>query len=125
MLINTRVRYLQDLLRTFLAEVERFKDDGHVAFGASLNLRDEVRRFEIELINYGLQQTHGHQGRAARLLGMNASTLNAKLKLYGLLSKANRRMAKDKRTALDISACPGPMMASDVTAAEIPTSSVS
>jgi DNA-binding NtrC family response regulator len=39
-----------------------------------------VRRFEIDLIRRALEQTGGHQSRAARLLGMNATTLNSKIK---------------------------------------------
>ncbi len=45
---------------------------------------DEVRRFEIDLIRRALDQTGGHQSRAARLLGMNATTLNSKIKTYNI-----------------------------------------
>jgi DNA-binding NtrC family response regulator len=49
------------------------------------SLYDEVRRFEIHLIRNALSQTRGHQKRAARLLGVKATTLNAKLKRYKIL----------------------------------------
>lgn len=49
-----------------------------------LNLRDEVRRFEIDLIQRALTRTHGSQVHAAKLLGLNATTLNSKIKRYGL-----------------------------------------
>lgn len=49
-----------------------------------INFYDEVRRFEIELIHRALAQTNGHQSRAARLLGMNATTLNSKIKTYNI-----------------------------------------
>jgi DNA-binding NtrC family response regulator len=49
-----------------------------------VNFYDEVRRFEIELIRRALAQTNGHQSRAARLLGMNATTLNSKIKTYNI-----------------------------------------
>ena len=58
--------------------------------GASLdvsrgvNFYDEVRRFEIDLIRRALEQTGGHQSRSARLLGMNATTLNSKIKTYNI-----------------------------------------
>ena len=39
--------------------------------GRGINFYDEVRRFEIDLIRRALDQTGGHQSRAARLLGMN------------------------------------------------------
>jgi DNA-binding NtrC family response regulator len=52
--------------------------------GRGVNFYDEVRRFEIDLIRRALVQTGGHQSRAARLLGMNATTLNSKIKTYNI-----------------------------------------
>jgi DNA-binding NtrC family response regulator len=49
-----------------------------------IDFYDEVRRFEIDLIRRALEQTSGHQSRAARLLGMNATTLNSKIKTYNI-----------------------------------------
>ena len=49
-----------------------------------INFYDEVRRFEIDVIRRALEQTNGHQSRAARLLGMNATTLNSKIKTYNI-----------------------------------------
>jgi len=49
-----------------------------------INFYDEVRRFEIDLIRRALDQTGGHQSRAARLLGMNPTTLNSKIKTYNI-----------------------------------------
>ncbi|HYN84930.1 MAG TPA: sigma-54 dependent transcriptional regulator [Pyrinomonadaceae bacterium] len=55
-----------------------------VDVSAGVNFYDEVRRFEIDLIRRALDQTGGHQSRAARLLGMNATTLNSKIKTYNI-----------------------------------------
>jgi DNA-binding NtrC family response regulator len=52
--------------------------------GRGVNFYEEVRRFEIDLIRRALEQTGGHQSRAARLLGMNATTLNSKIKTYNI-----------------------------------------
>jgi DNA-binding NtrC family response regulator len=52
--------------------------------GRGVSFYDEVRRFEIDLIRRALGQTGGHQSRAARLLGMNATTLNSKIKTYNI-----------------------------------------
>jgi len=49
---------------------------------------DEVKRFEIDLILRALEQTGGHQSRAARLLGLNATTLNSKIKSYNILARS-------------------------------------
>ncbi len=50
-----------------------------------VNFYDEVKKFEIDLIRRALDQTGGHQSRAARLLGLNATTLNSKIKAYNII----------------------------------------
>jgi DNA-binding NtrC family response regulator len=45
---------------------------------------DEVNRFQIELIHRALEITGGHQSRAAKLLGMNTTTLNSKIRYYNI-----------------------------------------
>jgi DNA-binding NtrC family response regulator len=54
------------------------------SFEYGVNFYDEVKRFEIDLIRQALEQTGGHQSRAARLLGLNATTLNSKIKAYNI-----------------------------------------
>ena len=54
-----------------------------------INFYDEVKRFEIDLIRRALDQTGGHQSRAARLLGLNATTLNSKIKSYNIESRSH------------------------------------
>jgi DNA-binding NtrC family response regulator len=44
----------------------------------------EVERYETELIKVALRRERGSQARAARLLRMKPTTLNAKIKRYGL-----------------------------------------
>ena len=55
-----------------------------VDVGRGVDFYDEVRRFEVDLIRRALERTSGHQSRAARLLGMNATTLNSKIKTYNI-----------------------------------------
>ena len=57
---------------------------GAIDISRGINFYDEVRRFEIDLIRRALDQTGGHQSRAARLLGMNPTTLNSKIKTYNI-----------------------------------------
>ena len=47
-----------------------------------VDLYNEVRRFETDIIERALAHTHGNQTRAARLLGVNLTTLNSKIKRY-------------------------------------------
>jgi DNA-binding NtrC family response regulator len=53
-----------------------------------ISLHDEVRRYERELICAALAHTMGHQLKAARLLGVKATTLNAKIKQYGISARS-------------------------------------
>lgn len=57
---------------------------GGIDLARGVNFYDEVKRFEIDLIRRALDQTGGHQSRAARLLGLNATTLNSKIKTYNI-----------------------------------------
>lgn len=49
-----------------------------------LGLQEEVQRYEIELIRSALQRTRGNQRRAAKLLRVKVTTLNCKIKRYGI-----------------------------------------
>lgn len=51
-----------------------------------IDFYEEVERYEIELIKNALQQSGGNQTQAAKLLRMKSTTLNAKMKHYGLSS---------------------------------------
>ncbi|MBA2737646.1 MAG: sigma-54-dependent Fis family transcriptional regulator [Pyrinomonadaceae bacterium] len=61
---------------------------GDINLSRGVNFYDEVRRFEIDLIRRALDQTGGHQSRAARLLGLNATTLNSKIKTYNIPARS-------------------------------------
>lgn len=60
----------------------------NIDMGRGVNFYDEVKRFEIDLIRRALDQTGGHQSRAARLLGLNATTLNSKIKTYNIQTRS-------------------------------------
>jgi DNA-binding NtrC family response regulator len=49
-----------------------------------ISFYDEVNRFQIDLIRRALEITGGHQSRAARLLGLNTTTLNSKIRYYNI-----------------------------------------
>lgn len=60
---------------------------GSIDLARGANFYDEVKKFEIDLIRRALDQTGGHQSRAARLLGLNATTLNSKIKSYNIQTR--------------------------------------
>ncbi len=49
-----------------------------------ISFYDEVNRFQIDLIRRALEITGGHQSRAAKLLGLNTTTLNSKIRYYNI-----------------------------------------
>ena len=59
-----------------------------IEISRGISFYEEVKRFEIDLIRRALAQTGGHQSRAARLLGLNATTLNSKIKSYNISLKS-------------------------------------
>lgn len=71
-----------DLAFEMIKQTEGFSGDIDISRG--VNFYDEVKKFEIDLIRRALDQTGGHQSRAARLLGLNATTLNSKIKSYNI-----------------------------------------
>lgn len=57
---------------------------GQIDLVRGISFYDEVARFEVALIKQALDLTNGHQSRAAKLLGLNATTLNSKIKAYNI-----------------------------------------
>jgi transcriptional regulator with GAF, ATPase, and Fis domain len=57
---------------------------GQIDLSRGISFYDEVNRFQIDLIRRALEITGGHQSRAAKLLGMNTTTLNSKIRYYNI-----------------------------------------
>jgi DNA-binding NtrC family response regulator len=77
-----RLNALRDLALMLLREVESLQIDQAAHARPDAGLQNQVRRFECELIRQALHQTGGNQSRAARLLGVKHTTLNAKIRRY-------------------------------------------
>jgi transcriptional regulator with GAF, ATPase, and Fis domain len=70
----------REILLTALRDLESIEADSQPSV-LKFRLRDEVRRFEIDLICAALQKTNGNQRHAA-MLGTNATTLQSTIKRY-------------------------------------------
>ena len=91
---QSRVGHLVDLTNDLLREIETLALDqsstdetGKVQtllLTDGIDLSQEVRRFEINLIKLALNQTRGNQARAARLLNVKPTTFYSKIKVYGI-----------------------------------------
>ena len=74
---------LREAAITLLREVESLTNKQPQA-NYKLGLQEEVQRYETELIRDALQRTRGNQRRAAQLLGVKVTTLNCKIKRFGI-----------------------------------------
>jgi two-component system response regulator AtoC len=74
---------LREAALTVLREVEQLASRQPEP-DRNLGLQEEVQRYERELIRSALQRTRGNQRRAAKLLGVKVTTLNCKIKRYGI-----------------------------------------
>lgn len=86
-----RVEQLVMLAKALATEIETLRaelttDNNHSARIAKdgIDFYNEVEQYEIELINTALSQSGGNQAQAAKLLHLKSTTLNAKMKHYGL-----------------------------------------
>ena len=80
---DDKKRILRYLASKALQAVESLADSP-MSPESEIILSDEVRRFEVELIRKALQKANGNQSQAAELLGLKRTTLNEKVKRYGI-----------------------------------------
>lgn len=92
---HQRLRAIRDLASALLDESEALEHEGELAEASAsvtrlgrngaIDFFDEVKQFEIKLIKRALELAGGNQSQAAQLLGLGTTTLNYKVKTYGLL----------------------------------------
>ena len=79
---TSTVTALKAIASRLMREVESLNEVQTVDIHQGIDFYDQVTEFEIGLIRRALTYTHGHQGRAARLLNLKVTTLNSKIKQY-------------------------------------------
>lgn len=89
--MHNRLEALKVLSQSLLQEVEALKSNTksekdiiEEVRDGKIDLEKEVQKYEVELIRCALVRTGGRQRRAAKLLNVKISTLNAKIKRYGI-----------------------------------------
>jgi transcriptional regulator with PAS, ATPase and Fis domain len=92
--IQDKVDFLREVAAALLAEVKSLRPLKTLDVREGIDFDEEVKRFEIFLIERALEQTGGSQLRAAQLLNVKHTTLNAKIKRYHIA--ANSRQASGK-----------------------------
>lgn len=79
-MFKRKLEVLKDVAMILVNEIEALEYVRSVNISKGINLHDEMRMFEVHLIQSALERTGGHQTRAAQLLGINLTTLHNKLK---------------------------------------------
>jgi transcriptional regulator with GAF, ATPase, and Fis domain len=85
--VDARLNTLRETVLQLLGEVESLAISRPVDIKHGARFSDEVRQFEVSLIRTALGRTSGSQTRAAKLLGLKPTTLNAKIKRYGIMAQ--------------------------------------
>ena len=83
--VDDRINTLRETVLQLLQEVESLTISVPVGLKSGAKLDEEVRQFEVNLIRNALGRTAGSQTRAAKLLGLKLTTLNAKIKRYQIV----------------------------------------
>ncbi|MBX7171595.1 MAG: hypothetical protein K1X72_11610 [Pyrinomonadaceae bacterium] len=79
-MFKRKIEVLKDVALILVNEIEALNYVRPVNLSEGINLHEEMRMFEVHLIQSALERTGGHQTRAAQLLGINLTTLHNKLK---------------------------------------------
>ncbi len=79
-----RMSIVKQLLNKLLEELEAVNETERLNLGEDFNLYEQTKRFEIDMIRHALFLTNNNQRVAARMLGVNYTTLNSKLRRYGI-----------------------------------------
>jgi len=84
--VDARLNTLRETVLQLLDEVESLAIARPVDIKRGARFSDDVKQFEVNLIRTALGRTSGSQTRAAKLLGLKPTTLNAKIKRYGIMA---------------------------------------
>ena len=94
--LEQRLKAIREVALNLLTEVESLGGP-RMHTHRNLKLHEEVQQFEIDLIRMALDKTGGSQTRAARLLGVKLTTLNTKIKKYGIECAGQRTEREPRR----------------------------
>ena len=86
-LLNSKLANISNLVSSLNEAVEDLESLDLTKMDDQFDFYHEVERFEIKLIKSALRMTGGSQIKAAKLLKLNATTLNAKIKNFKLSPK--------------------------------------
>lgn len=87
-LVQNKIEALNALATLLIREIEALQSVSHQKgrreIDTDINLQSEIRAYETELIRTALIRSHGNQRSAAKALHIRPTTLNAKIKRFGI-----------------------------------------
>ena len=79
-----RIEAVRILSSALVEELSAFRFDGLPNLPEAIDLTEELKRYEVDLIQSALIRCRGRQVDAAKLLKMNPTTLNEKIRRLGI-----------------------------------------
>ncbi len=79
-IFKQKLKVMKEIALVLVEEIEALGYVRSVNIRRGINLHEEMRMFEVHLVQSALERTGGHQTKAAKLLGINLTTLHNKLK---------------------------------------------
>ena len=90
-----RIGIVKQLLNKLLSELETVNENERVTLDDNFNLYEQMKNFEMDIIRQALFLTDNNQRLAAQMLGINYTTLNAKMKRFGIGMKGELALNKE------------------------------
>ena len=90
-----RIGIVKQLLNKLLNELETVNENERVNLDENFNLYEQMKNFEMDIIRQALFLTDNNQRLAAQMLGINYTTLNAKMKRFGIGMKGELALGKE------------------------------
>jgi DNA-binding NtrC family response regulator len=79
-IFSEKLTVMKEIALVLIEQIEALGYVRSVNISRGINLHEEMRMFEVHLVQSALERTGGHQTKAAKLLGINLTTLHNKLK---------------------------------------------
>ena len=79
-----RIGIVKQLLNKLLSELDAVNESERVSLQENFNLNEQMKNFETDIIRQALYLTDNNQRLAAQMLGINYTTLNAKMNSFGI-----------------------------------------
>lgn len=90
-----RIGIVKQLLNKLLSELDAVNENERVSLDENFNLNEQMKNFETDIIRQALFLTDNNQRLAAQMLGINYTTLNAKMKRLGIPTKGDMGLSRE------------------------------